>query len=105
MIRLFPTGVTPPPEGWVMVNVDAAAFQKANRMGLGVVITDHRGEFLAACKQGIDKVTNPELAEAISFTRAILFASGLPYNQAIIATDSLSLVHKLQLDGKDPSHT
>jgi hypothetical protein len=63
-----------------MVNVDAAVFQKVNQMGLGVVIRDHRGEFLAACKQGIDKVTNPELAEAIASRKAIIFVSRLPYN-------------------------
>ena len=69
---------SPPPGGWVMVNVDAAIFQKANRMGLGIVVRDHRGEVLAACRQGIDMITNPELAEAIAVRQAILFVSELP---------------------------
>jgi hypothetical protein len=51
----------PLPDGWVMVNVDAVVFQKANRMGLGIVLRNHRGDFLAACMKGIDKITNPEL--------------------------------------------
>jgi len=69
---------SPPPGGWVMVNVDTAIFQKANRMGLGFVVRDHRGEVLAACRQGIDMITNPELAEAIAVRQAILFVSELP---------------------------
>jgi hypothetical protein len=44
-----------------MVNVDVVVFQKANRMGLGIVLRNHRGDFLAACMKGIDKITNPEL--------------------------------------------
>jgi ribonuclease HI len=95
----------PPPEGWVMVNVDAAVFQKANRMGWGIVIRNHRGDFLAASRQGMDKITNPELAEAIAFRQALLFVSGLPYSYVIIASDCLSLVHKLRSGYKDRSHT
>ncbi|TVU45008.1 hypothetical protein EJB05_04476, partial [Eragrostis curvula] len=64
-----------------MVNVDAAVFQKDNRMGMGIVIRDHKGDFLAACRQGVDKITNPEVAEAIAFRRAVLFASELQYHQ------------------------
>jgi hypothetical protein len=33
---------------------------------------------LAACRQGIDMITNPELAEAIAVRQAILFVSELP---------------------------
>jgi len=79
-----------------MVKIDAALFPKTNRMGLGIVIRNHREEFIAACRQCIDKITSPELAEAIAFKRVILFAFGLPYKQVIIATDCLSLIKKLR---------
>ena len=88
-----------------MVKIDAALFPKTNRMGLGIVIRNHRGEFIAACRQGIDKITSPELAEATTFRRAILFASGLPYKQVIIATDCLSLIKKLRSVAIDRSFT
>jgi len=88
----------PPSEGWVLMNVDAAIFQKANRMGLGIVVRDYRTEVLAACGQSIDMITNPELAEAIAVRQTILFVSKLPYSHVIIATDCLSLVQKLRLE-------
>ncbi|WVZ85884.1 hypothetical protein U9M48_032742, partial [Paspalum notatum var. saurae] len=102
---LKPKRWDPPPEGWVMVNVDAAVFQKLNRMGLGIVIRNHKGDFLAAYRQGIDKITNPELAETLAIRRAIVFASGLPHVRVIIATDCLSVVQKLQKEVKDRSST
>lgn len=56
-----------------MVNVDASVFQEANLMGLGNVLRNHRGYFLAACRKGINKITNPELAKAFAFRNAVLF--------------------------------
>jgi len=100
-----PNHWTPPPEGWIMVNVDAAIFERENRMGLGLVVRNHNGDFLAALTQGIDKITNPEMAETIAFRRAVRFAMQLPYNQVLIATDCLSLVNKLLVSGVDRSHT
>ena len=64
-----------------MVNVDAAIFHKTNRMGLGIVIRDYKENFLAACKQGIVRITTSEIAEAIAFKQTILFASQLSYNR------------------------
>jgi hypothetical protein len=52
----------------------------------------------------MDKITNPELAEAIAFKQALLFVSGLPSGHVIIASDCLSLVQKLRSGYKDRSH-
>jgi len=102
---LKPKHWDPPPVGWVMMNVDAALFPKTNRMGLGIVCRNHVGEFLAACRQGFDKITNPELVEAIASWQAIIFASRLPYKQVIIATDCLFLIKKLRSKAIDRSFT
>ena len=75
----------PPSEGWVLMNVDAAIFQKANRMGLSIVVRDYRTEVLTACGQSIDMITNLELAEAIAVRQAILFVSELPYSHVIMS--------------------
>jgi hypothetical protein len=57
---------TPPPEGTVWINVDAALFKPSNRMGVGVVIRNHNGVCLAACSELLSEVTSPELAEALA---------------------------------------
>ena len=31
-------------KGWIMMKIDAAIFQKANRIGIGIVVRDHRAE-------------------------------------------------------------
>jgi hypothetical protein len=80
-------------------------FRKPIEWEWGIVIRNHRGEFLAACRQGIDKITNPELADAIAFRWAILFASSLPYKNVIIATDCLTLIKKLRSEAIDRSFT
>jgi hypothetical protein len=75
----FPKGVTqlrqkkedPPPKRWVFVNVDTIIFQKDNRMGLCTVTRDYRGDFLAIRRQEIDRVSCPEMAEALALRRAV----------------------------------
>jgi hypothetical protein len=39
---------SPPPEGFLMVNVDAAIFESSSCMGAGVVIRDSAGQFVGA---------------------------------------------------------
>jgi hypothetical protein len=36
---------TPPPEDWIMINVDADVFEAKNRMGIGLVARNHKGDF------------------------------------------------------------
>jgi hypothetical protein len=85
------------------MNVDAALFAESNRMGLGAVIRDHKGSFLAACRQSISRVTEPEVAEAIALRHVVRFVSSLSFNKVIIASDCLSVVQKLHSNGKDRS--
>ena len=87
-----------------MFNVDAAVFKETNRMGLGILARDHNGDFIAACRQGVDNIVDPEMAEAVAFRRAINFAVQLPFKQVIIASDCLSLILKLRRVVKDRSH-
>jgi hypothetical protein len=99
----------PPPEGWIMINVDAAIFEDSNWMGLdlglGLVIRNHKGDFIVAIRQGIEKITNSELAEMLAFRRAVHFATQLSYNQVIVVSDCLSLINKLNAPSRDRSHT
>jgi hypothetical protein len=79
-----------------MINVDAAIFETENCMGLGFIIRNHRGDFLAAVRQGFDKITNPEMEETIDFRHAVQFALQLPHNKLLVASDCLPLINKLQ---------
>uniref|UniRef100_A0A0A9H5A6 RNase H type-1 domain-containing protein n=1 Tax=Arundo donax TaxID=35708 RepID=A0A0A9H5A6_ARUDO len=47
-------------EGWVMINVDATVFVETNQVGIGLVIRDYNGNFLAACRRGVDRITEPD---------------------------------------------
>jgi hypothetical protein len=59
----------PQPISKVCVNVDAGVEQ---RMDWGAVIRDHAGFQKLACKEGIDGIVVPEVAEAMAIKRALL---------------------------------
>jgi ribonuclease HI len=87
---------SPPPEGTVFINVDAALFSSSSRMGVGVVIRNHIGTCLVACSQTFDEVTTPELAEALAIRRAITFAQEEGFDSIILASDCLSVIQRIQ---------
>jgi hypothetical protein len=82
----------PPPEDWVKANVDAAIFAHSGKMGVGCVIRDHNGTFLAATSQVIDRVSEPELAEALAVRCTLKFIFEQNWKKVIIASDCLNLV-------------
>jgi hypothetical protein len=100
-----PGNWNPPSESWIMINVDAVIFEDSNRMGLGLVIRNHNDDFIAAANQGIENITNPELAETLAFRYALQFTTQLTYNQVIIVFDFLSLINELKAPSRDRSHT
>jgi hypothetical protein len=74
-------------------------------LGLGLVIRNHNGDFIAAISQGIGNITNPEMAETLVFRCAVHFATQLSYNQVIVVSDFLSPINKLRAPSRDQSHT
>jgi hypothetical protein len=94
---------TPPPEGTVLINVDAAIFATSRRMGAGVVAHNHDGSFLAACGERYDEVVVPEIAEAIAVRRALLFAQEEEFSKIIIASDCLSVIQRIKSGEVDRS--
>jgi ribonuclease HI len=95
---------SPPPEGTVLINVDAALFKSSNRMGAGVVIRNHRGECLVACSELLLVVTMPELAEALALRRALALASEEGFEQVMVASDCLSVVQRIKSTTQDHSY-
>lgn len=88
-----------------MINTDAAVFTKNNRVGVGIIIRDHSGNFLAACRQGIGLLFSPEVAEAWAIRTAVEFVNRFGHQQVIVASDCLSVVQKLMSSAVDRSET
>uniref|UniRef100_A0A0A9G2Q1 RNase H type-1 domain-containing protein n=1 Tax=Arundo donax TaxID=35708 RepID=A0A0A9G2Q1_ARUDO len=86
----------PPPDGWVMVNVDAAMFKDPPNAGVGIVIRDHIGGFKAASCN--------DLAEAMAARCGVAFAKEQNFHQVIVASDCLNIIKKIKSPEKDRSH-
>jgi hypothetical protein len=72
-------------------------------MGAGVVIRDHHGTCLVACRQHLHSSPPPELAEALALRRAFELARDEGFDRAIFESDYLSLVHRLNSQLMDRS--
>ena len=71
-------------------------------MGVGVVVHDHTGCFLAACGESHEVVT-PEIAEALTVRRALSFAQEEGWPKIIMASDCLSVIQRIRSGGIDRS--
>ncbi|KAG6631884.1 hypothetical protein CIPAW_13G120800 [Carya illinoinensis] len=61
---------TPPPEGVVKINWDAALSKARDRVGIGLIARDHRGSVVAVKKVAKEGCVAPLLAEAIGGLQA-----------------------------------
>jgi ribonuclease HI len=95
---------TPPPQGTVLVNSDAAISEATGCMGAGVVIRNHQGDFLVACREHLNQITEPEYAEALALRRAVVLAKEEGFDRVVFASDCLSLVQRLSSSAKDRSN-
>jgi hypothetical protein len=78
---------SPTPEGTAVVNVDATLFEASSRMGVGVVIRYHNGEFLAAHSQLLDEIMMPKFAKAHAIRCAVSLALDKGLDRLRIETD------------------
>jgi ribonuclease HI len=72
-------------------------------MGIGVVVRDHQGTFIAACGERRDKVTNAELAEALALRHVVAFACDEGYSTVIFASDCQSVINRVNAGMMDRS--
>ena len=79
--------------------MDAAVFAPSRCMGAGVVIRDHNGVCLAACRELYEEVTSPELAEGRAVFHAIVFAREEGFSKIVIG----SVVQRLNSSASDRS--
>jgi ribonuclease HI len=102
-VRLAPPQARwmPPPEGVICINVDAALFPDERRMGCGAVLRDHAGNFILSVSEGLGGLPSPKMAEALSVSHALKISMDHGVSKAILISDCLSLVQRInskQLD-------
>jgi ribonuclease HI len=95
---------SPPPEGTVHINVDAARFSSSRRMGIGAVIRNHKRECSIAWSELIQEVTAPDVAEALALRHAMSLAGEEGFDKLVIESDCLSLVQRVKSLEIDRSH-
>jgi hypothetical protein len=94
---------TPPPPGWICINVDAALFPNDLRMGCGVVLRDHHGGFILSASEGLNCFPAPELAEALAARWALTLARNHGVKKAVLISDCLSLIQRIVSPRRDRS--
>ncbi|XP_042974825.1 uncharacterized protein LOC122306461 [Carya illinoinensis] len=68
---------SPPPEGTVKVNWDVAVSEARDRVGIGLIARDHRGNVIAVKRVAREGCVAPLLAEAMGGLHVAMFASEL----------------------------
>jgi ribonuclease HI len=86
-----------------VITVDAALFSVSSRMGVGVVIRDHKGNFLSACSQVLHVVTSSEIAEALTIRSAVSLTQEEGLDRIILLSDCLSVIQRIHSSSRDRS--
>jgi hypothetical protein len=94
---------SPPPVGSVLINVDVALFASSRQMGTGIVIRDHNGSCLAACRKTFEEVIVPKIAEAQAMRHALVFAQEEDFTNIVVGSDRLLVVQRVNFSTTDRS--
>jgi len=74
-----------PTVGYVKVNCDATVYEAGGKMGIGVIVRDHKGEVLATLLAPQQHIIDPTSAAL----RATFFALELGYQQVELEGDAI----------------
>ena len=94
----------PPPENWYKVNVDAAISTDLNITGLGVVVRDSSGMFMAARALKIEGCLDPHRAELLAAREGIIFAWDAGFRQIILEGDARNVYSSIENSEEDLSY-
>ncbi|XP_061999224.1 uncharacterized protein LOC133716539 [Rosa rugosa] len=93
-----------PPLGWYKINVDGSFDHTTRNGGIGFVIRDHQGAFLAGGGRPLHGLLSPEHAEVLACDMAVQFAVDNGFVPAIMETDAQSVQRQLtKSDGSNVS--
>lgn len=81
-----------PPEGWFKVNVDAAVGVEQQRAGLGIVIRNSGGKFIAAAMKPSKFIGKIDFAEAEAIRLGLEIAENVGCFPLIVESDAQEVV-------------
>ncbi|KAL8095515.1 hypothetical protein AgCh_036809 [Apium graveolens] len=98
--------LSPPPQGWVKVNIDATAFQATESVGLSSVIRNANGKFIRARIKHLFVNLHPREAEAVSLKEALSWVKDLGFRNCVFETDAKTLADSCKgSQGRSLFHT
>lgn len=83
--------------------MDGPVFENNQKIGVGVVIYNDKGDFLVALSSLENMGSSPEDAEVIAATKAISFAGSISPFDVIVEGDSFNLIRALKDVNPNPS--
>ncbi|KAH9718140.1 hypothetical protein KPL71_022099 [Citrus sinensis] len=85
----------PPPEGYVKINTDAAIYMEEQKVGLGIIIRDSKGDFVAAAMKTSKFIDNIAYAEAEAIHLGMNVAEAVASGPVIVESDCSEVVNQI----------
>jgi hypothetical protein len=76
-----------PEMGWMKINSDGALDLAGGRVGVGVIVRDHMGEFVVAECRKYEHITDPGTTELLACRDALMLAKARGWTHVVVETD------------------
>ncbi|XP_075662965.1 uncharacterized protein LOC142632452 [Castanea sativa] len=90
----------PPPAELFKINFDSAVFPHEKKIGIGVVIRDHRGLVITSCSKLVHQELCSDDIEATTAGWALAFALEIGVKRVVLEGDSLNVIKGLTKEKK-----
>ncbi|XP_042950144.1 uncharacterized protein LOC122282259 [Carya illinoinensis] len=87
---------SPPPEGFLKLNIDGALFFDQKKAGIGAVLRDGRGEVILAASKMECYIEEPETIELVAILRGLQLCIQSGISKLVVESDCKLLVEILQ---------
>jgi len=88
-----------PPEGYIMINIDASYDENEGCGSTGVVIRDSSGGMIAATNTYIPHLVDTQMAEAYALKEGLMLAQHIGGNRLIFQSDCMEVVEVMKNGG------